>query len=174
MRISKIVPATAGLKRHSLAPAHVVSPLKIAALAAVCMLASAAVTAAVNTPYQSLVDMTGKCPKEYTAPTCAFIFPAVPNGYRLVVEHISGFAEFDGITNLVVISATLLNGGGNLWTNFSAPTFNLQPYGFGVATTFDHAVLLYVDAGQSLQVQVGPIAASFSQTPISLSMSPAT
>jgi len=76
---------------------------------------------------------------------CAFLFPTVPAGHRVVVQHISGNVEASSETNFAVGALVI---GGQLSSGFSvaiaAPDF----------TAFDQAVLFYVDATNSVEVTI--------------------
>jgi hypothetical protein len=85
------------------------------------------------------VDEPGRIAYQSTAPcdlpgnTCNFIFPAVPKGHRLVLQHISGHLDFTSDVGGVEVD---LNG-----TSFLAPP------SFRRIGLFDQPVLQYIDGG---------------------------
>jgi len=74
-----------------------------------------------------------------------FIFPVVPAGHRLVIQHISGEVFFQSIVSEVFVSAGSPEGGSNF---LPLPSFTRN------LTLFDQLVQLYVDAGHRPQVVV--------------------
>jgi hypothetical protein len=95
---------------------------------------------------------------------CAIFFPPVPANHRLVVRHLSGFMVFgfpSGSISAPGFLVTLAYGADSSHgsTGFIAPTIphvNL--------TTFDQAVLFYVDGGNGPVVFLDAFAASFGPT----------
>jgi len=85
------------------------------------------------------VDDPGRIPYQRTAPCdlpgnlCNFIFPAVPKGHRLVLQHISGHLNLTSDVGGVEVE---LNG-----TSFLAPP------SFRHISLFDQPVLQYIDGG---------------------------
>jgi hypothetical protein len=76
---------------------------------------------------------------------CAAIFPAVPAGHRLVVQHYSGDLI---VTAGSTLSASLALNDGHVFSRFF-----LQVQ--GIRAKFDQLVLAYFDAGQSPLVAAG-------------------
>jgi hypothetical protein len=72
---------------------------------------------------------------------CNFIFPAVPKGHRLVVQHASGSLKFASDASGVEVG---LNGG----TNEAQSSF-FAPSSFRRDGLFDQPVLLYFDGGST-------------------------
>jgi hypothetical protein len=85
--------------------------------------------------------------------TCGIGFPAVPAGHRLVLQHLSGFLNFNAppTTLFGFIESTQ-----NFRFNFNVP---LPPA--GNATHFDQQVLYFVDGGDAPSVFIGSTGAPF-------------
>jgi hypothetical protein len=91
-------------------------------------------------PYQSAVDNLAKCSNQIT---CTFSFPTVPSGHRVVVEHISGFLSLTAIPTRISALITTPVGSG---------ISSISPQGANVG--FDQPVLFYVDASNSVTIEV--------------------
>jgi hypothetical protein len=72
---------------------------------------------------------------------CIFVFPAVPKGHRLVVQHVSGRLGFRSDASGVEVD---LNGGAN-----EALFSFLAPPSFRRTSRFDQPVLQYIDGGST-------------------------
>jgi hypothetical protein len=95
--------------------------------------------------YQATVNNTGKC----SSPVCFFVFPAVPSGHRVVIQHISGGVNFTGVpTSLFVLiqGPRAINISG-----FFAPTPVMT------FSLFEEPVLLYVDGGSFVNAELSVI-----------------
>ena len=93
--------------------------------------------------YQSEADLSGNC----SASTfCGFVFPAVPAGHRVVVQHITGLVTF-GVAPTVITVTT--SSGATLVSNFYGPI----PPGI-LSSQFDLPALFYVDASKAADVTV--------------------
>jgi hypothetical protein len=73
--------------------------------------------------------------------TCAFFFPAVQAGHRVVIEHVSGFVNLNGSPG--VLGASIVSVGG------ADPLFISVPPGTGNPTIYDRQILYYIDGGQT-------------------------
>jgi len=75
----------------------------------------------------------------------AFLFPAVPVGHRLVIQHVSAHVNLQSaVTNQVEVSVNASdNGSSNFLSQFS-----------GKLVEFDQPLQLYVDAGDAPEVVV--------------------
>jgi hypothetical protein len=114
-------------------------------LAGAAPLCAQGVEATEQIPYQSVVNMSGKCTAQ-GATVCSFNFPTVPHGRRLVVRQISGLLNFSGAPDTV--SVTISQHNGEPLQAFIAPALVYQETGFIQPTLF------YVDADESFSVQV--------------------
>jgi hypothetical protein len=104
--------------------------------------------------YQSTLNKgstNGVTPGPCTGLTgCSFLFPAVPTGHRVVVQHISGLLQFSGPDQVRVVAqigATTLAG------------FTAQADHDGLVV-IDEPTLFYVNAGQRPTVSVQAVGAS--------------
>ena len=88
--------------------------------------------------YESRSDQTGIC----TGNLCNFSFPTIPVQHRLVVEHLSGAIDVQGVPTQVLVQMSSQSGG--TITGF-LPVLPSTPH----VVPLDRAVLFYVDAGQS-------------------------
>ena len=80
-----------------------------------------------------------------TETTCSFSFPAVPQGHRLVVEHVSGFLSLN--SNASGANVFLTGGANEARSSFFAlPGLQFASSG---SILFDQAVLQYLDAGSA-------------------------
>ena len=93
-------------------------------------------------PYQSTVNMSGKCPPGSNS--CFWEFGSVPAGHRVVIQHLSGVVGFG--TKPTAVWVLLNNGSGLPVSTFLAP--------FAIFSAFDQAVRAYFDPGQLIEVQV--------------------
>jgi hypothetical protein len=120
----------------------------LAALAGLAMLASSiqGANAAQATPVRE-VDDPGRIPYESEQTIGAgqdrFIFPAVPAGHRLVIQHVSAIVIFPSVVSEVTVAVTSPEG----FSSFLPPIF-------ANSIRFDQPVQLYVDAGNSPKVVV--------------------
>jgi hypothetical protein len=102
------------------------------------------------------VDDPGRIPYQSTltgtpGPIFQFLFPAVPAGHRLVIQHISGNLHFNAVpTSPAAEAIVFVTGGGSAF----APTFTRN------LANFDQLVQLYVDGGDAAQVTVNPVSAN--------------
>jgi len=101
--------------------------------------------------YQSTIDNAGKCLAETG---CNFIFPFVPTGHRVVIQHISGTVFFTGTPPAPGTILTVSGGGIN--SGFFLPVQGLD------LIYFDQSVLFYVDSGNQLTVQIDAFTSLFS------------
>ncbi|HEY7096665.1 MAG TPA: hypothetical protein VH437_08080 [Terriglobales bacterium] len=86
-------------------------------------------------PYQSTQKLT--C----TTVNCTFTFGAIPEGHRLVIQHVSGKFLFSGGGLQAIVTLTA---GGADESDFTAALNSNVP-----EATFDQSVQFYVDAGQA-------------------------
>ena len=102
-----------------------------------------ALTSSVDDPGRIAYQSTGgaQCPN---SPVCDFSFPSVPEGHRLVVQHISGSLQTNGAPVSIRIALT------------SGPHTNISFAPFAASTPaplfdsdFNEPVLLYFDAGNA-------------------------
>jgi hypothetical protein len=133
------------------------SAAALAMLASFAMLASPMHGAFGAQPNQVRdIDDPGRIPYQSTlpgtpGPLFQFVFPAVPAGHRLVIQHISGNLHFNAIpTSPAAEAIVLVTGGGSAF----APTFARN------LANFDQLVQLYVDGGDAAQVTVNPVSAN--------------
>jgi hypothetical protein len=102
-----------------------------------------ALTSSIDDPgriaYQSVATLNSSG-SHCAATSCNFSFAAVPQGQRLVVQHVSGLLYFNGTPDAVTVQ--LGNGSG-----FFAPFVDNE-------SLFDQPVLYYVDGGTSPVVNV--------------------
>jgi hypothetical protein len=86
-------------------------------------------------------------------PFCTFNFSPVPNGYRLVVQHVSGSFIANGNSNS---ASVLLFGATPSGPNFQSVNFFVPaaPAIFGGGVAFDQPVITYFDSGRTPQVSV--------------------
>jgi hypothetical protein len=120
----------------------------VAALAGLAMLASSIQGANAATPVRNIDDpgrIAYESQQTIGAGQNSFIFPAVPAGHRLVIQHVSGLVDFQSNVSFVFISAGSPKGQG--FSAFLAPVFTN-------ATQFDQLVQLYVDAGDGPKVNL--------------------
>ena len=125
------------------------SRVALAALAGLVMLASSIQRAnAAATPVRN-VDDPGRIAYENEQGLGAgqdfVVFPKVPAGHRLVIQHVSAELRFQSFVSSQV--QVLVSGGGQASSNFLAP-FSKSLAGF------DQLVQLYVDAGEAPAVQI--------------------
>jgi hypothetical protein len=73
------------------------------------------------------------------------IFPAVPAGHRLVIQHVSAIVIFPSVISEV--TAAVFSSGAEGFSSFLPPIF-------ANSTRFDQPIQLYVDAGNSPGVNV--------------------
>lgn len=99
-----------------------------------------ALTRNVDDPGRIAYQSSTTCDVPGTA-TCRFIFPTVPKGHRLVVQHASGHLNF--ASNASGAEVDLIGG-----TNTAGSSF-LVPPSFNKIGLFDQPVLLYFD-GESI------------------------
>ena len=105
-------------------------------------------------PYQSSVYGTSQSNCS-TGNECYFVFPTVPAGHRLVIQHVSAFIQASAGAAPVRVGLPLSNNQDT--TTFLAAA---QSTAYGSLIAFDQPVLVYVDAGLSPRVAV-----SLSSTP---------
>jgi hypothetical protein len=110
-------------------------------------------------PYQSVVDMTGKCPATIgpPEPECSFNFPVVPAGRRLVVQHVSGIIQITGLPPLISVGF-VVPGLSPSSVSFLVPFVNLNGI---VLSEFDQQVLVFYDQNQPPSVTVTPGSGTF-------------
>ena len=83
--------------------------------------------------------------------------PAVPDGHRLVIEHISGvFNSVSTTTNPFAVYVELLKAGENEENIIGGIVPTLAPSNTFV-TPFDQALLVYVNPGDRLEIGIGSI-----------------
>jgi hypothetical protein len=92
--------------------------------------------------YQSTIDNVGMC----SATFCNFIFPFVPTGHRVVIQHISGQVFFAGTPPAP--GTILAVSGGGVNAGFFLPLVGLD------LVYFDQSVLFYVDSGNQLTLLI--------------------
>jgi hypothetical protein len=124
---------------------RIIGAALVAVVCATTPLIAQDASAAEHIPYQSVVNMTGKCTAQNPA-VCSFYFGAIPRGHRLVVQEISGLVSFTTPPDSVSVSINAANG--ELLQGFMAPAVNYSETGFIQPT------LLYVDADKSFSVQI--------------------
>jgi hypothetical protein len=90
-------------------------------------------------PYQSLNQLSAPSPN-CSGRSCQWQSPLVPAGHRLVVEHVSGIAQFTTLPTALAVSAHSDTGSAIGGFTVLPPYQNDQE--------FDHAMLFYVDAGR--------------------------
>jgi len=121
--------------------------------------ASPALTSSVDDPgrvaYQSFNDQPSSC----SGNLCQFVFPNVPDGHHLVIQHISGNFGFTGDPLLVMVDVF----GGGAFSSFLAPVAHAGPAFF---SAFDQPALLYFDAGVTASMQVFVGSSSFLGVPL--------
>jgi hypothetical protein len=96
-----------------------------------------ALTRNVDDPGRIAYQSSTTCDKGGTS--CNFVLPAVPNGHRLVVAHVSGRLLFDSDASGVEVD---LSGAAN-----AARSSFLAPPSFQRIGLFDQPVLQYFDGG---------------------------
>jgi len=94
---------------------------------------------------------------------CSIEFPSVPAGHRLVIQHVSGSAQFNADPGDV--TAVLAGNQDPFDINFLVPTATTD------LRSFDQSVLAYVNSGNNWILQVKASNASASVTSLSLSAS---
>jgi hypothetical protein len=82
---------------------------------------------------------------------CTFNFPNVPNDKRLVIQHVSGFLQFDGTPSVTIF---LVDNNRTASSTFFAPSVNKL-------SLFDQQVLVYFDAGTTPSVLAAADGANF-------------
>jgi hypothetical protein len=82
---------------------------------------------------------------------CTFNFSKVPNGKRLVIQHVSGVLQFDGTPS---VSIFLVNNDHTASSTFFAPSVNKL-------SVFDQQVLVFFDAGATPSVLAAADGANF-------------
>jgi hypothetical protein len=88
--------------------------------------------------YQSSVVNSNKC----SGNVCAFSFPTVPAGHRVVVQHIGGVLDFTAAPTTITVS--IRDAASGLISGFSPiPTGDLT-------SAFDQSVLFYVEASNAV------------------------
>jgi len=95
--------------------------------------------------YQSNSDMTGQCTQQQSS--CQFVFPFVPAGHRVVVQHISGSISYNTAPTVITVGARSF--GTEDVSDFYAPI----PPGLAFSQ-FDWPALFYVDSGERATVTV--------------------
>jgi hypothetical protein len=122
------------------------SRVVVAALAALSLLASPIHGAIAATQVRD-VDDPGRIAYESQQSVGAgqdtFIFPAVPAGHRLVIQHVSAIVIFPSVVSEVTAAVFSPEG----FSSFLPPLFLNS-------TRFDQLVQLYVDAGHGPKVTV--------------------
>jgi len=109
-------------------------------------------------PYQSVVS--GNINSCVVQNLCLGVFPTVPSGHRLVIQHASIQAALStGATTVFVVL-------GDNFSNFSA-TILPSANGLGLAIV-DQAVLAYFDAGQKPQLGIDSSSAVINRYTVSL------
>lgn len=97
-------------------------------------------------PYQSTVDMTGKC----SGARCDFSFVSVPSGHRRVIQHIGGAVSLTGTPLEISVGVTAAPGA--FVSSFLAPVTA------GIASTvFDQPLLFYLDQLQSVVISIDAV-----------------
>lgn len=84
--------------------------------------------------------------EQSVGPSGIFIFPKVPAGHRLVIQHVSAEVNFQSDVNGLVQVLVAVAGNSEGSSNFLAP-FSLN------LTLFDQLVQLYADGGATPNVQ---------------------
>jgi hypothetical protein len=92
--------------------------------------------------------------------TCNGVFPAVPSGHRLVIQHFSGSESFSQPTDFV--EARLLTPSSAVLSVFLIPS-NIESI-----SDFDQAVLVYYDAGEQPFAQSNAIGVLINQASFTL------
>jgi hypothetical protein len=110
-------------------------------------------------PYQSTVDMVGKCPNVSNPVECSFSFPVVPAGHRLVVEHVSGLIQTTPTPPFIAVTFFAPRSVGGLVANFLVPSVDFN--GFEAIGAFDRQVLMFYDQAQEPSVLVFAGGATF-------------
>ena len=100
-------------------------------------------------PYQSIANMTGKCP--LGGNTCFWEFGNPPAGHRIVIQHVSGLIGFGTAPSEVEV--LLNNGSGFPLSAFFAP--------FKTFSAFDQPVQAYFDPAEIIEVQIGLVGGAF-------------
>ena len=100
-------------------------------------------------PYQSSVFGTTQSNCSGAGNECFFVFPTVPAGHRLVIQHVSGFIQATSGAVPALVGIPLSNNQDT--TSFLvAAQSNVD----GGLVAFDQPVLVYVDEGISPRVAV--------------------
>ena len=86
-------------------------------------------------PYQSMHTVTTPLSDHQFGS----VFPTVPDGYRLVVQHVSGQVFFGNSPTAVTVTLTNLTADTQLRSIFPVPN----------SQAFEHTVLAYYDAGEN-------------------------
>jgi hypothetical protein len=103
-------------------------------------------------PYQSSVNMSGKCPPGGS--TCFWEFGSPPAGHRIVIQHISGTVSFNGTPISIPVN---LNNGSGLLASFLAPFANFS--------SFSQPVQAYFDPANIIEVQIFLIEGTYPNPP---------
>lgn len=93
-----------------------------------------------RTPYQFFANLQ-PCVKT----TCQATTPAIPDGKRLVVQHVSAFGALTSPGNTVEVVVSTPNA---VISTFAPPVFGTSNQGFA----FDQTVQGYADSGQTVTV----------------------
>jgi hypothetical protein len=86
--------------------------------------------------YQSQVDNSAIC----SGLSCAFTFPNVPAGHRVVVQHITGIISYNNIPAVIRVTGLY---GTTLVAAFYAPIQSADLF-----SQFDQPALFYIDSSQ--------------------------
>jgi len=95
--------------------------------------------------YQSTINNAGNC----SGGSCAFSFPSVPDGHRVVVQRINGYVQFNASPSYVEVQV----GTGAFGANFLSAFFVSAPAGV-FSTVIDQPALFYVDASGVVRIAI--------------------
>jgi hypothetical protein len=106
-------------------------------------------------PDQATIDKGNQC----SSRVCAFVFGPVPQGMRLVVQHIAGVLTFDSYPRGQPAGACVFAQGGS----HALSCFNYGVVG-AISAEFDQLVELYGDQGQTVLMRALEVLALSSRT----------
>ena len=142
------------------------SSLAFAALASLATLASPTYNALAAPPIDQVsnVDDPGRIPYQSSIETsscngvsfCEFRFPAVPEGHRLVIQHVSARLRMPADPTFVEVAVQQ----SSFFAPFAGVTSGFQFFD----SAFDQPVLLYVDAGVAPFALAGLGSSNFTNT----------
>jgi hypothetical protein len=133
------VPVTVDNPATNPVPTSVVNPATMPAL-----------TSSIDDPGRIAYQNTMTSTNCMSGTQCNFVFPNVPVGHRLVVQHISGSLNMIGTPSVVVVNLS----GPRQGISFFAPFVSN-------VSSFDQPVLLYFDSGESVGVGISLFATNF-------------